>query len=228
MTPERPPWHAVLLLLRPLRVREHLARLVSRGVIAGAPNLWQVELGVLRMWHRVFFRSGSIGTSSEPVRPGTRARLLHFRPLRFPFLVAHRAVAPLDHSGLVQPTARLINHLLTAHHDAAQFTYDLEILRGTDGALADARARVAAVVAGTAPRSELIKDLCVHVGYHERLLAAIDAVLAGRPLVSRVEADDPDISFQAFIRWCSAQPTTPRATWDAWRSGAFPRPVEAT
>ena len=191
-----------------------------------APNLWQVELGGLRMWHRVIFRGETIGTCSvDPVRTTRRARWMRFRPVRFPFLVAARAIAPLDNSGLVQPAERLINHLVTAHHDAAQFAYDLEILRGTEGGLEDARAAAAAIVSGADPRSERFRDLCVYEGYHERLLAAIDDTIAGRPLAP--DSDDPDITFQAFVRWCLAQPETPRGTFAAWRAGAFPAPTRA-
>jgi len=223
----RPAWHAFVVLLRPRRVREHLARLVAAGVVSTAPNLWQIELGVLRMWHRVLFRSDTIGTCSDPVRPTWRARFLRFRPLRFPFLVAAKAIAPLDNSGLVQGSRRLTNHLLTAHHDAAQFAYDLEILKGTAGALEAARAAAASVVDGSHPRAEYLRDLCVFTGYHERLLAALDDAIAGRPLVPAAQRDDPDISFAAFVRWCAAQPKTPRATFAAWRGGLFPVPIDA-
>ena len=219
------PWHAYALLIRPGRVREHLSQLVASGVLKAAPNLWQVELGVLRMWHRVVFRSDTIGTCADPVRPSLRARLLRWRPLRLPFLVAANAIAPFDNSGLVQSPQRLINHLLTAHHDAAQFAYDLEILGGEPGALEAARDAAASIVDGSDPRAEYIADLCVHVGYHARLLTALDDAIAGRPLVTGANRDDPDISFNAFIRWCAVQPETPMETLRAWRRGAFPRAV---
>jgi hypothetical protein len=150
---------------------------------------------------------------------------MQYRPLRFPFLVAAKAIAPLDNSGLVQSPERLTNHLITAHHDAVQFAYDVEILKGTEGALERARAATLAVIDGTDPRGERFRDLCVYEGYHERLLATLDDAIAGLPLAPPEQRDDPDITFQAFIRWCLAQPTTPTATFAAWRTGAFPAPI---
>ena len=145
----RPSWHAWWILLWPRRIAGHLGMLAERGVIEAAPNLWQMELGVLRMWHRVLFRGDTIGTcEDQPVRSTWRARLLRWRPLRFPFLLWERAIAPLDHSGLAQPSWRMIRHLLAAHHDANQFAYDLEILRARPGALEALREEAEQVVEG--------------------------------------------------------------------------------
>ena len=221
------PWHAWLLLLRPYRVRAHLDALVEHGVIARAPTLWQIELGVLRMWHRVVFRSETVGLCTNPVRKTWRARLLQWRLLRGPFLFAERAIAPLDHSGLAQPTWRLVRHLLAAHHEDNQFAYDLEILRGQPDALHEVRRRTLAVLAEDTPRARWLRDLVVFERYHEDLLAAVDKALAGAPLVASHEVDDPDVGFDAYIRWCLAQPSTPAATLAAWRAGEFPKPLAA-
>jgi hypothetical protein len=202
--------------------------LVAARVLKTAPSLWQIELGVLRMWHRLLFRPDTVGCCEQhPVRPNLRARLLQFRLLRFPFLLRERAIAPLDMSGLCQPTWRLIRHLLGAHHDAHQFAYDLEILKGSPGALGELRDRAAAIVSGSDPRAAWLRDLCVFERYHENLLAAAERALVGQPLVGDDEADDPDITFSAYIRWCLAQPEDPPATWRAWRQGEFPRPLAA-
>lgn len=222
----RVSWHARLLLLWPRRIDAHLHRLVDAGLIAGAPTMWQMELAVLRMWHRVLFRGDTVGTcTAHPARRTWRARILRFRPLRFPFLVWERAVAPLDHSGLAQPSWRLMRHLLGAHHDERQFAYDLEILKAQPGALEEVRDRARAVVEGTDPRATWLRDLVVYERYHENLLAGVEEVLAGESLVDPAEVDDPDITLDATIRWCLAQPATPGDTWRLWRSGAFPRQV---
>ena len=223
---ERVPWHAWLILLRPRRVGRRLRQLAAAGVIEHVPNLWQIELGVLRMWLRVVFRSDTVGTCADhPVRDTWRARLLQFRPLRGPFLVFARAVAPFDHSGLAQPEWRLIRHLLAAHHDKHQFSYDLEILKATPGALEEVRRRALEVIAEDSPRAHWLRDLVVFERYHENLLASVDAALADEPLVDPEEADNPDIGFDAYIRWCLAQPPTLPATLRAWRAGAFPAPI---
>lgn len=192
--------------------RAALERIRASGAFEVVPNEWQVALGVLRMAHRVVFRSETIGTSSRPVRPTRRARWLAYRPLRFPFLLAERAVAPTDLSGLLQPRERLIRHLLAAHHDGMAFAYDLELLRTWPGALEELRERAAAVVDGRDPRAPWLRDLAVHVGYHEALLAATERAIRGEALLPPGQADDPDLGFDAWLRWCARQPRTPSAT----------------
>jgi hypothetical protein len=221
----RPSWHSYLVLLRPRRVAQRLGQLVEAGVIERAPTLWQIQLGVLRMWHRVVFRAGTVGTSTaNPVRSNWRARLLRFRFLRGPFLILERAIAPFDHSGLVQPPWRMVRHLLGAHHDTNQFAYDLEILKANPAALVEVEVRATEVLAGQTRRARWLADLCVFEGYHEALLTATRRALAGEALLSPEEADDPDIGFGPYIRWCLAQPECPRSTLSAWRAGDFPTP----
>ncbi|HMV65538.1 MAG TPA: hypothetical protein PKA64_01715 [Myxococcota bacterium] len=211
---ERVPWHTRLVLLRPARVAAHLDDLVAAGVIDRAPTLWQVELGVLRMWNRVLLRSDTIGTcAAHPVRPTLRARLLHPRPLRFPFLVWERAIAPLDHSGLSQPAWRMHRHLLAAHHDEDQAMYDLEILSADPDALRAVLADARAVVDGTHPRAAWLRDLCVFEGYHEHLAALVARALDGDLELRPDQRDDPDLSFRAWVRWCLGQPAAPTSAW---------------
>ena len=222
------PWHAHLLLLAPGRVQATLDAARQRGW--PGPSLWQLEVGALRMWHRTLFRSDTIGTCTEHgVRKTRRARALQWRPLRFPFLLTERAIAPWDMSGLFSSPERLIRHLLGAHHDAHQFIYDVQVLSLTPGALDDLLARVRAVVDGTDPRSAWLRDLCVYEGYHEMLLEGVEAFIAGSEELCEADAEDADTSFVAYLDWCSRQPETPRETWRAWRQGtfAFPRAAES-
>lgn len=215
----RAPWHARLLLLRPARVRATLDALGRSGLVEKVPNLWQVELGVLRMLHRIVFRPGSIGTALQgAVRQDPWARLFENRLLRFPFLIREGSVAPWDLSGLASDPDRIERHLLGTHHDRSQSLYDLELLSIHPGRLERLAERVRAVVAGTDPRHRHLRNLCVYEGYHERLLAAVEGRLAGRPLPVD-EANDPDVCFAAHLRWCSRQPATPREAWRAWREG---------
>lgn len=212
------PWYVRLVLVRPERIVGALERLP----VADRPNPWQLCLGVLRLWHRVIFRGDTVGTSPDGrVRATWRARLLHYKPLRLPFLLAERAVAPLDFTGLGSPPEQVIRHLLGAHHDANQFVYDLELL-AHHGRLEDLRAAVRAVVESDSARARWLRDLTVFEGYHESLLAACERALAEGPAMSAAEADDPDISFGAYLRWCARQPETPSETVRAWRAGGFP------
>jgi len=98
------PWYVRALLPGAGRIEQSLERVRAAGIVSRTPTLSQVARGVLRMVHRLIFRPETVGTcASNPVRATWRARLLHFRPLRFPFLVAERAIAPFDLSGLASP-----------------------------------------------------------------------------------------------------------------------------
>ena len=215
------PWHRWLLLY-PRRIEENLRRAEAAGLVEAAPNLWQITLGVLRMWHRVLFRPDTIGTSrGAPPRPTWRARMLASRPVRFPFLLMEEAIAPLDFSGLASSPDRIIRHLLGAHHDENQFAYDLELLSSHEGKLEELRERARRVVADDSPRSRWLRDLTVFEGYHERLLAAVERAVESGVALSDVDRDDPDISLSAYLRWCARQPRTPAETWAARRIGVY-------
>ena len=217
------PFHARALLF-PRAIDDSLRRLKSCGALdrEEVPNLWQVQLGVLRMWHRILFRSETIGQSSElPVRSTLRARMLQLRPLRFPFLLRERAVHPLDFSGLASSGDRIRRHLLGAHHDGVQFLYDLQLLELHPGMLERVRREAAAIVAGDHPRAHWLRDLTVYQRYHENLLAAVEGFIHGSLQIDAEQQSDPDISFLAYMRWCARQPKTPRETMHAWRSGRY-------
>ena len=216
------PWHARLVLLSPNTVAQGLARIASVFGAERCPNLWQVELGVMRMWWRLLFRSETVGTCSDhPPRANLRSRVLNWRVFRGPFLLWERAIAPWDMSGLLSSPERIVRHLLGAHHDRAQFGYDFELLRMHPGWLDTLEARAAAVVTGADPRADWLRDLTVYEQYHENLLRSIRAFRKGDPIYTPEEAADPDISFQAWLDWCSAQPATPAQWWAALRSGRY-------
>jgi hypothetical protein len=214
------PWHVRAILVRPTTIRDNLDRVCTTYELP-RPNDWQLCLGVLRLWHRVLFRSETVGTShGGRVRPTLRARLLAWRALRLPFLLAEGAVVPLDFTGLGSTPERLTRHLLGAHHDDNQFVYDLEVMAG-HGKLAELRAAVLAVIEHDDARSRWLRDLAVFEGYHEALLAAVDRALTDGPAMSERDARDPDVSLRAYLRWCASQPATPRETVAAWRAGTF-------
>jgi hypothetical protein len=216
------PWLSRVILLDPARVGAGLARVRASGVVRDVPNVWQIALGVLRMWHRVLFRSETIGTCREhPVRSSWRARALSFRAVRFPFLLHERAVAPLDFSGLMSGEDRIVRHLFGAHHDGVQFLYDLELLSTFEGGV-DRLVRAArAFEGGDARRREWLRDLVVYDHYHESLLAAVEAFAAGRFEAPDDARGDPDLSFAGYLAWCARQPATPEETLAALREGRY-------
>lgn len=221
-TPATPlPWFAKLVLVDAAKVQRRLDDIARSGLVPRAPNAWQITLGVLRMWHRLIFRSGEIGTSASRPRPGWRARLLDYRPLRFPFLLAEKAVAPHDFSGLLSDRERVLRHLLGAHHEGAQFVYDLEMLSVEPGVFEELVRRARDVVENDTPRSRWLRDLTVYEGYHEALLAAAERALHGIFDYPPDRADDPDTRFVAYLAWCARQPATYEDTLAAWRAGRY-------
>ena len=223
------PWYVRPILLRPDRILATMQKARERGV-TDLPNLWQLSLAVLRMWHRMAFRAETIGTCKAGVRRATwKARVFAYRPLRLPFLVAEGAVTPLDLTGLASPPNRIIRHLLGAHHDELQFLFDLELLQ-LHGQLPALREAVAEVVAQDTRRTRHLRDLVVFEGYHEQLLAAVERIACGQPLADQKSRRDPDLSFWACMRWCAQQPPDPLQTWQAYRKGrfAFDSPIEGS
>ncbi len=202
-------------------VAARLATLRAAGVVDVEPTPWQLCLGALRLWHRALFRPETVGTAPDGVvRPTWRARLLANRALRLPALLASRAVVPHDFTGLRSPPAALIRHLLGAHHQADQFGFDLELLAGY-GELATLAAAVADVQTRDDEQARWLRDLTVFDGYHAQLATAVAEAQAHGVVMSDAEARDPDRTFIGAMRWCAAQPATPRATWQAWRAGTF-------
>jgi hypothetical protein len=220
MPDDHTPLAARLLLIRPGRVRRSLARVQDAALVETTPNLWQVSTGVLRMLHRIINRPETIGMSRDfAPRAGWRARVFRFRPLRFPFLLWERSVAPLDLSGLVSPPERIARHLLGTHHDGVQFIYDFQLLALHPGALERLRADARAVVETDDRRSRWLRDLAVYERYHEKLLAALDDAVERGIEVPAAHVDDADVSLVAWLAWCAARPATPGEAWKAWRAG---------
>jgi hypothetical protein len=227
------PWFSYPFLLFPKKVLKNLERRVDAGLTEAPPNAWQLSLGVMRMWHRAVFRMETVGTSpAGTVRKTWRARLLNNRSFRLPFLLAEGAVTPYDMTGLVSSKERIIKHLLGAHHDGAQFIYDLELLSAHPGALEELEARTQEVIDSEGKRSQWLRDLTVFEGYHEHLLEEVQRVIADKGVVlSEHERWNADISLAGYLSWCAQQPETPEATWEAIRAGDFafdsPPTVEA-
>jgi hypothetical protein len=220
--PEPIRWYHRLVHQDPEQIRDNLERIREHGLVARVPNLWQLGLGVLRMTHRVMFRSETIGTCREhAVRNTWRARVLENRAIRLPFLLAEKAVAPLDFSGLASSPDRVVSHLLGAHHDGLQFAYDLSLLTCYPGKLEEVRDKARAVITDDTERARWLRDLTVYERYHEKLLEAVEDAIAHGVHLPEPDASDPDISFTAYLDWCASQPATPAETLAAMRMGRY-------
>lgn len=218
---------ARVLLVDAEGVRAGLERVRAAAVIDDVPNEWQIALGVARMWHRMLFRFDTVGAGGgASARRTWRASMLHWRPLRFPFLVAEQAIAPLDFSGLLSSRERVIRHLLGAHHGGNEFVYDFELLMVHEGALEELLPRARAVAFSNTERSRWLKDLCVFEGYHELLVDTLERALADGRLPAN-EPRSPDTSFFAYLAWCAQQPKTPEATLREALAGRYTIPEGA-
>lgn len=212
-----------ILFPDPAFIEAQLERVRRARLVDDVPNLWQLTLGVLRMMHRARFRSNTIGTSrDEPVRATFLARVLQVRALRMPALFAVRALHPWDLSGLLSTPRDMAAHLLGAHHDRNQFAYDLQILSATSPeSLAPLAAAARHLAEASDMRARFFRDLTVFERYHARLADAVERAIRGDFQLTPEEADDPDVSFVAYLAWCARQPSTPAATLAAIRTGAF-------
>ncbi len=233
-------WLTHFVLLSPRRIEAHLREIAASQRFPQIPNTWQLTLGVIRMWHRLAFRSETVGLCvSHAPRSNARARLFRYRPMRFPFLLYEGAVTPLDLTGLISPPSTVIKHLLGTHHDGKQFAYDLELLACHRGQLEELSRQVEHVVEHDDRRSRWLRDLTVYETYHERLRDAVERALAGDFGLTPAEAASPDISFGGYLAWCAAQPSTPgetlalalarRYSWSEGRADALgPQPSAQT
>ncbi|MDP3278695.1 MAG: hypothetical protein Q8Q09_26125 [Deltaproteobacteria bacterium] len=212
---------ALWLAPKPL-LQSRLREAVRAGLVKDAPTEWQLFLGVIRMWHRLLFRSETVGLSNtSPVRETVWAKVLQFRPVRFAFLMEARAVAPMDTTGLASDRERVIAHLLGAHHDGEQFVYDCELLQCHPEGLRVALEAARSVVEGTHPRARWLRELVVYEGYHESLVQTLERANRGEISVESARRDDPDLTLSAYLRWCLAQPASWQETKRAWRSGSW-------
>jgi hypothetical protein len=216
------PWYAKMVMLRPEKIEQNLEQIRASGLYKHVPNSWQLFLGIVRMVHRIVFRSDTVGTSKHfSVRSNWRAKLLHFRPFRFPFLLKERAVYPWDLSGLMCTPEQMMSHLMGAHHDGLQFVYDLQILACYPGSLDKLYHQVLALVHQDTPRHRWLRDLTVYENYHENLLETVKRACQGDFSVPDDVANNPDVTFDAYLKWCSEQPATPEATWSAIQQGSM-------
>src|SRR5690606_29638121 len=160
----RPPMNRPLplwsypLLVDPRAVTASPDRCRAARRVPRVPYLRPLSLRVARRVQRLPLRPRSVCRfAAPPPRPALPRRLLRVRPLRFPFLLAARAITPLDLSGLASSRDRLTAHLIGAHHDRRQFVYDLQILATHPGALDALLARARAVASGADPRAAWLK-----------------------------------------------------------------------
>jgi len=216
------PFLARLILLRPRRIQKNLEGVQKSGRIDACPNLWQLSLGVLRMWHRLLFRSDTIGLSNtHAIRKGWRAALFQYRPIRFPFLLWERSIAPLDLTGLVSRPDRIVCHLLGTHHEGDQFVYDLELLSAVPEEIVRLESMAEQIVNTDNRRTRWLRDLVVFEGYHEELLREVKRWRGGANPLTKEQKNDADITLQGFLSWCVRQPKTPGETWRLWRLGSY-------
>lgn len=208
-----------VLLRHPERVLWHLDKLYEASRIDKKPNLWQVSMGVFYMVHRILFRSETIGVDDSPVRSTVGARLLRYRPVRFPFLLLTGSIDPIDLTGLAGTAQRKHTHLVGAYHPGDNALYDLECIAFDKEAIRKIKDDVESILAEKTWRGRFLKDLTVYEGYHERLLGLIERALRDDYAPAADKVDHPDTTLRGFVRWCAAQPETPEKTLEVLMQG---------
>jgi len=221
MSTQHNPWYVNRILRRPGRIMDNVRLAHEAGLVAKPPNEWQLFLGVLRMWHRMAFRPETVGTAaSATVRDNRRARLMLYRPLRFPFLVKERVITPGDLTGMISSPGRIRSHMIGAYHAGNEFHYDLQLLSFRAGELEKLRDQVQDLLKQDTARHRWIRDLAVYEGYHESLAEAVDHALEHGVFNAGLD-DDPDWSLVGYLDWCARQPETQPETRALRRAGKF-------
>ncbi len=197
--------------------------LIESGVVDQRPTSAQLVVGaidMLRFW---------ISPAAADYYAAQGIDYTFHQVLRF----CDEPASLVDPVGFFSERDGIIGHLMQVVH--ANPHYDLQLLTMYPDGLAELRAQVEAMIAGTHPRHASIAAIVEEPDYHERLLAYVEAFLedpsAPPPLRDNVGADSPFAdkertfgSLRAAMRYfCKLPPTWPAALDHLRRTREFPR-----
>lgn len=151
----------------PRELPRRLDCLQAQGLIHLRPNRWQLFFGGLDMVRFVIEPAAREYYTSKGIRFGFHQLL---RVLDDP-------VSLIDPTGFYSDRDTIIGHVMQVVH--LNPIYDLQILQMFDDGLAELENQVAAMVAGTHPRSDTIGAIVEDPDYHARLLAYVRRYRAG-------------------------------------------------
>ncbi len=195
------------LWLDPREVRARLAELARKGFIDQQPGRWQIVFGGFDMLRFVIEPASRDYYAQQGISFGFHQLL---RVLDDP-------VSMIDPTGFLSERDTIIGHVMQVVH--LNPVYDLQLLQMFPDGLDELEAQVAAMVAGTHPRSGTIGAIVEDPSYHARLLDYVRRFRrdpATPPLVRQEQTLRSDATFAAaertfatlpgFIRYCNRLP----------------------
>ena len=200
-------------------VGRRLALAEQRGLVATRPTRWQLVFGGLDMLRFV-------------IEPASRDYYAQ-RGISFGFhqllRVLDDPVSMIDPTGFLSERDTIIGHVMQVVH--LNPVYDLQLLELFPDGLDELEAQVAAMVAGTHPRSGTIGAIVEDPGYHARLLDYIRRYRRDPltpPIVRQEQTlrDDPTFAaaertfatLPGFLAYCNRLPTGFATLARRWRS----------
>ena len=197
----------VRLWADPAEVRDRLAELERKGFVERQPGRWQILFGGLDMLRFVIEPAARDYYAQQGISFGFHQLL---RVLDDP-------VSMIDPTGFLSDRDTIIGHVMQVVH--LNPIYDLQLLQMFPDGLEQLESQVAAMVAGTHPRTRTIGAIVEDPTYHARLL---DYVRRYRrdpdtaPLVRQEQTLRADAAFAAaertfatlpgFIAYCNRLP----------------------
>lgn len=182
--------------------RERLGFFVAQGMLRAIPTRWQLLAGAVVMLPFVL--------NETPVERATNRRtLLGQLPLRVPLQALYCPAQLLVGTGLSASTQTVVRHLISAFHDDAMITYDLQLLQTHPGGLAALEQAAGEVAAGRRRGSWLLAQLVGGGGYHAHLGELAIAARAFR--YPEACADPRFSSLVGFAEFCLTLPDWPAA-----------------
>jgi len=207
------------LWLDPAEVRARLDALQRRGFIDRQPGRWQILFGGLDMLRFVIEPASRDYYRQQGISFGFHQLL---RVLDDP-------VSMIDPTGFLSERDTIIGHVMQVVH--LNPVYDLQLLELFPDGLDELEAQVAAMVAGTHPRSGTIGAIVEDPGYHARLLDYIRRYRRDPltpPIVRQEQTlrDDPTFAaaertfatLPGFLAYCNLLPTGFATLARRWRS----------
>lgn len=195
------------LWLDPAEVRRRLAELERKGFVERQPGRWQILFGGLDMLRFVIEPAARDYYAQQGISFGFHQLL---RVLDDP-------VSMIDPTGFLSDRDTIIGHVMQVVH--LNPVYDLQLLQMFPDGLDELERQVAAMVAGTHPRTRTIGAIVEDPSYHARLLGYVRRYRLDPdtpPLVRQEQTLRADPAFAAaertfatlpgFIGYCNRLP----------------------
>lgn len=182
-------------------IAARLGFFVTHGLLERLPSAWQVRVGGAAMLPITL-------SESERERARSRSTWAGQIPFRVPIQLLYNPHQGLADSGLGNPVAHVVRHLLSVYHEDAFLAYDLQLLQSHDGGLEALASAAQRVVDGRDRLASLLRRVVGWPGYHARLIELAAAA-------ERFEYPDPlDLdrrfcSLIGFARFCCTLPDWP-------------------